>query len=368
MKKLFKNLSIYFAGKLNAFIDKRTINKICNDLKTKYSEKVTNQFFRPILANTLYAEHFSLRNGMQRSRKQARKDLSMVLKITRAVSERIWELRGLIGLQPMSGPVGLVYSLQYKKNDQDTTPNDDIFTRKVNLNLVTTPVVACSRKLMAGWFRDIAQDIKTSHNIDLEQEIMSALCHEIFTELYNEIVTDISNLADKVDVRTITTLDPKLIFVAINREALEIAKTTMRGTGNVILTTPTGVSVLESATRRSIGIHEYVKVSDNRSDGHVGNIVDADGAVRFKIFSTIDGPYDIADTWFIVGYRGGYEDSQVDCGYIYSPYVPVMNSGIYVSPTTFRPIDGFMTRGGKTITYDPTQVQYYRKLLVKVDL
>jgi hypothetical protein len=47
----------------------------------------------------------------------------------------------------------------------------------------------------------------------------------------------------------------------------------------------------------------------------------------------------------LVGYKGG--NGEIDTGYFYCPYIPLMSSGVVINPVTFQPVVSLMTRYGK---------------------
>ncbi len=70
----------------------------------------------------------------------------------------------------------------------------------------------------------------------------------------------------------------------------------------------------------------------------------------------------------LIGYKGG--SSELDTGYFYCPYIPLMSTGIVIDPNTFMPAVSLMTRYGKaTFTNTGTSLgnsaDYYARLLVR---
>jgi hypothetical protein len=69
----------------------------------------------------------------------------------------------------------------------------------------------------------------------------------------------------------------------------------------------------------------------------------------------------------LLGYKGG--SGEMDSGYFYCPYVPLMSSGVVVDPNTFNPHVSLMTRYGKaTFTNTATSLgnsaDYYGRISV----
>jgi hypothetical protein len=70
----------------------------------------------------------------------------------------------------------------------------------------------------------------------------------------------------------------------------------------------------------------------------------------------------------LIGYKGG--SSELDSGYFYCPYIPLMSTGIVMDANTFMPAVSLMTRYGKaTFTSAATSLgnsaDYYARILVK---
>jgi hypothetical protein len=70
----------------------------------------------------------------------------------------------------------------------------------------------------------------------------------------------------------------------------------------------------------------------------------------------------------LIGYKGG--SSELDSGYFYCPYIPLMATGVVMDANTFMPAISMMTRYGKaTFTNVATSLgnsaDYYARILVK---
>jgi hypothetical protein len=105
------------------------------------------------------------------------------------------------------------------------------------------------------------------------------------------------------------------LLAAINLASQDIHRTTMRGPGNWILTSPLVASLLESAAKLEGGIA--------REDGPTNF---AANSIQFK--GKFMGRYDLyVDPMFptdeiLVGYKGS---NAMDAGFIYAPYIPLSN-------------------------------------------
>ena len=138
------------------------------------------------------------------------------------------------------------------------------------------------------------------------------------------------------------------LLAVINLASQDIYKTTMRGPGNWILTSPLVASLLESASKLEGGIMP--------NDGPT-NI--SKSAITFK--GKFMGRYDLyVDPMYptdeiLMGYKG---DTAMDAGLIYAPYIPLQQLPTIVDPDTFQPRKGILTRYGK-VTIEPYN-RYYR--------
>ena len=127
------------------------------------------------------------------------------------------------------------------------------------------------------------------------------------------------------------------ILAVINLASQDIYRTTMRGPGNWLLTSPLVAAMLESATKLEGGIQS--------SDGptNLGR-----NSIEFK--GKFMGRYDLfVDPMFpqdeiLMGYKG---DTAMDAGLIYAPYIPLQQLPTVVDPESFQPRKGLLTRYGK---------------------
>jgi hypothetical protein len=135
------------------------------------------------------------------------------------------------------------------------------------------------------------------------------------------------------------------LLALINLAAQDIYRTTMRGPGNWLLTSPLVASLLESAAKLEGGIA--------REDGPTNM-----GANSIQFKGKFMGRYDLyVDPMFpqdeiLVGYKGS---NAMDAGFIYAPYIPLQQLPTITDPETFQPRKGILTRYGKV------QIQPYNR-------
>ena len=286
----------------------------------------------------------------------------------------------LVGVQPMTGPVGQIHTLRvryadtttggatnitagdealspfkiassYSGNDSDPAKGAATATlegsagKKLNVQILKQVVEAKSRKLSARWTFEAAQDAQAQQGIDIEAEIMAALAQEITAEIDQEILTSLRSLAgaaaasfDQSAVSGTATFvgdEHAALAVLINQQANLIAQRTRRGAGNYAVVSSEALTILQSATtsafaRSTEGVFEAP--TNTKFVGTLNN--------SMRVY--VDG-YAGTGTDVLVGYKGS---SEADAAAFYCPYIPLMSSGVVLDPSTFEPVVSFLTRYG----------------------
>jgi hypothetical protein len=127
------------------------------------------------------------------------------------------------------------------------------------------------------------------------------------------------------------------LLTTLNFASQDIYRTTFRGPGSWIITSPLMAAMLESAAKLEGGIA--------REDGptNIGNT-----SIEFK--GKFAGRYDLfVDPMFptdeiMMGYKGS---GPMDSGFIYCPYIPLQQLPTITDPESFQPRKGILTRYGK---------------------
>lgn len=329
---IFKKLYIRALSKYNANIDTRLLKRLL--VGVPEANKAT---YEVLLKNELAFLNGTFVN--QTTHKKEREQKEFYLQLTMRVIDRIMVLKNIIGMQPMQGPVGLVYLLQFAKSEQSS----------VRLEVQKEAVEALTRRLCAGWTIEAAQDFRTLHGIDIAAELQVALSCEIAEELIAEVVVNLQALGKKSPDNRITTVDSRdAMMIAINQASNSIAQKTRRGAGNFIVTSPMGVSLLQSDKYTSFVVPDTKSQHmELTSLVHAGDIMNKDN-VLYPVYMSLAIKEEVpSQITFIVGYKG--KNGDIDTGYIYSPYVPIMACGPVVDPATFQPVMKLMTRYGKTL-------------------
>ena len=293
----------------------------------------------------------------------------------------------LVGVQPMTGPVGQIHTLRvrYAQSLTDTsaaatsvtagqealspftiataystvpqnTSSTNAYTggntatmegtggKQISVQILKQAVEAKTRKLQARWTFESAQDAQAMHGIDVEAEIMAALAQEITAEIDQEILLSLRSLATTEYTYNQATVSGTATFVGdehaalavlINRVANLIAQRTRRGAGNYAVVSSAALTVLQSATTSAFARTTEGTFEAPTNTKFVGTL---NGSMRVFVDS-----YAADTTPVLVGYKGS---SEADAPAFYCPYIPLMSSGVVLDPTTFEPVVSFMTRYG----------------------
>jgi hypothetical protein len=283
----------------------------------------------------------------------------------------------LVGVQPMTGPVGQIHTLRVRYADAfdstsgtDTTAGEEALSpfkiaegysgavndkaattaalegragNRLNIQILKQTVEAKTRKLSARWTFEAAQDAQAQQGIDIEAEIMAALAQEITAEIDQEVLASLGSLAgtvltyDQAAVSGTATFvgdEHAALAVQINRVANLIAQRTRRGAGNWAVVSPTTLTLLQSATTSAFARTTEGTFEAPTNTKFVGTL---NSAMRVYVngYATSDD--------VLVGYKGS---SESDAAAFYCPYIPLMSSGVVLDPSTFEPVVSFMTRYG----------------------
>ena len=138
------------------------------------------------------------------------------------------------------------------------------------------------------------------------------------------------------------------LLAIINLASQDIYKTTMRGPGNWLLTSPLVASLLESAAKLEGG------VMPNDGPTNIGrNSIEYKGKFMGRYDLYVDPMYPTDE--ILVGYKGA---NAMDAGYVYAPYIPLQQLPTITDPESFQPRKGILTRYGK-VQIEPMN-RFYR--------
>jgi len=127
------------------------------------------------------------------------------------------------------------------------------------------------------------------------------------------------------------------LMALCQRASTDIYKTTLRGPGNFMVTSPTVGAMLVAAAKMEGGIEK----TDGPSN-FSGAKVEYKGKLAGQFDLYIDPLY--PEDEILIGYKGA---NAMDSGYVYCPYIPLQQTPTITDPETFQPKKGIITRYGK---------------------
>jgi hypothetical protein len=285
----------------------------------------------------------------------------------------------LVGVQPMTGPVGQIHTLRVRYSDTAgtgasgavageealspfkiaeaysgntttakaaaTAALEGVAGNRLSIQILKQTVEAKTRKLSARWTFEAAQDAQSMHGIDVEAEIMAALAQEITAEIDQEVLASLTLLSgsaaqtyDQAAVSGTATFvgdEHAALAVQINRVSNLIAQRTRRGAGNWAVVSPFALTILQSATTSAFARTTEGAFEAPTNTKMVGTLNNA-MKVYVNTYAADSAPV-------LIGYKG---TSESDAAAFYCPYIPLMSSGVVLDPSTFEPTVSFMTRYG----------------------
>jgi hypothetical protein len=280
----------------------------------------------------------------------------------------------IIGVQPMTGPVGQIHTLRVRYSDTAagvtagtealspfeiaknysgdaagapaaTASMEGTAGNRMSIQVLKQTVEAKTRKLSARWTFEAAQDANAMHGLDIEAEIMAALAMEITAEIDQEVLGSLENLATQgaaFDMSQSFTGTPTFVgdkhavlATLINQQANLVAQRTRRGAANWAVVSPSALTVLQSATTSAFARTTEGTFEAPTNTKFVGTL---NGTMRIYV-----NTYAADDAPVLLGYKG---QGEIDAAAFYCPYVPLMSSGVVVDPASFEPVVSFMTRYG----------------------
>ena len=309
----------------------------------------------------------------------------------------------LCGVQPMTGPTGLIFAMRSHYTNQTgaetfynevntafssvlggantigdkhtgTSPTGDVNTYNFGQGMSTAQsealgssgnvafaemafsidkvsVVAKSRALKAEYSMELAQDLKAIHGLDAETELANILTTEILAEINREVIRTINVTATPGAQDNVTTAGTFDLDTDSNgRWSVEKFK-------GLHFQLEREANALAKSTRRGKG-NILICSSDVASALQMAGVLDYTpalnsnnlqvddtgntfaGVLNGRIRVYID-PY-ATGNYITVGYKGA---SAMDAGLFYCPYVPLQMVRA-VGENTFQPKIGFKTRYG----------------------
>lgn len=314
-----------------------------------------------------------------------------------------------VGVQPMSGPTGLIFIMKTRYTNQTGTeafftepdtaqsgegtspaspvaqsaidtvnnPFEGIFTtnsgmstaesealgdgagnpgqfQEMSFSIEKASVTAKTRALKAEYSTELAQDLKAIHNLDAESELANILAVEITAEINREIVRAIYTQAKLGAQRNTATPGTFDMDVDSNgRWSVEKFKGLMinveREANRIAKETRRGRGnwiICSSDVATALSMAGKLEINPLRNKLNVDDTGDTFvGILNGKYRVFIDPYWDVSDMEICVV---GYKGANAwDAGIFYSPYVPLQMVRA-IGEKTFEPKIGFKTRYGLT--------------------
>ena len=312
----------------------------------------------------------------------------------------------ICGVQPMSGPTGLIFAMKSRYTNQsgteafmteadtdfsaedaagdlqniDHTGSDVLSDMSAHItvggmstaqaealgdatansfaemafSIDKVTVTAKSRALKAEYSMELAQDLKAIHGLDAETELANILSSEILAEINREVVRTIySSSKNGAQTNTTTAGIFDLDTDSNGRWSVEKFK-------GMMFQIERDANVIAQDTRRGKGnilicdadvasalsmagmLDNATGLSNNLNVDDTGSTFAGTLNGRFKVYVDPYANNSTATKFFVVGYKG---TSPYDAGLFYCPYVPLQMVRA-VGEQTFQPKIGFKTRYG----------------------
>lgn len=267
---------------------------------------------------------------------------------------------------------------------------------EISFSIQQQPIVARTRKFRTLWTIEAQQDLRAYHNLDLEKEVTELMSQEVQLEIDRELIEDLRMLAYDVSGTfgafnrgaldlgnsnnfddnddypaadflydldsTVPTAETRKsdniyffdhaangaltaprhvgelyanLLATINFAAYDIHKTTYRGPGNFLVTSPVVAAMLESAAKLEGGLQGEDWTCPTNGITWKGKL-----AGRYDLY--VDPIYPEGE--ILIGYKGA---NAMECGYVYAPYIPVLPLDTVINPEDFQPRKGLLTRYGR---------------------
>ena len=239
-----------------------------------------------------------------------------------------------------------------------TSAGEDSILNYMGFQIDRVPVTATTRGLQASYTLELAQDLKAIHGLDAETELTNILSTEILAEINREVVRKVIVSANLGIVSSATA---SFNLSATNvpdtgtsgRWAVEKYKTLLfaveRAANKIAKDTRRGkgnmliVSTDVASALSMTGLLDYNSALTGQTNLAVDDTGNTFAGVLFGRIKVFVDPYSVTGSDFVCV---GYKgQNPYDSGLFYCPYVPLQMVRA-IDPTTYQPKVGFKTRYG----------------------
>ena len=304
----------------------------------------------------------------------------------------------VVGVQPMTGPVGLAFALRYRADqtyagargtevgyntidpnysgnpatsaalttaegealgsravpDVGTPPNEFPGTtgglgigngagiRELSMTLEKAQVEAGTRKLKSRWSVEVAQDLKAMHGLNLEEEMMDILAYEITAEIDRELIAKIKTAANANASSQVIDYQTDLDGRWEAEKYRNIYNVIIRKSNQIAIDTrmgPGNFTIASPTMCAALEATSAFTVWPTNGDVDTSTVgVAKVGSLDNRMMLYRDTFATVDDV--VVGYKGA---SPYDTGIVYLPYIQLMVSKATYEDS-FQPSVGLMSR------------------------
>lgn len=315
----------------------------------------------------------------------------LLMPLVRRITPSLFAME-LVGVQPLTMPVGMVRTLRFRYGtsvgagagsisvtagqeadgvvvynnysliaqgetyDASNTRTPDQITSALEaqpgdtmtMDIVKQTVTAQTRKLSATWSIEADQDAKALDGVDIENEMVVELSSEINREVDRELLALLTNLAGTVQTFDFSQADGRFyaerlsaLTVGFSNLSNQIGVATLIGGANWMVISPNVLVGLRNANNGSfVAAAPDAVLMNNAFVGTFNSVI----KVYMDKYATND--------YVLLGNKGM---SEMATGCIYCPYIQLAKSDIVIDPATMDPKLSVMSRYAYATFTDPSQ-------------